>query len=53
MYVPMDRENLLYKFAYSVGTNFADDSKKQRLLCSAHYFVDIRNVREKQLALQN
>ena len=28
VYVPMDRENLLYKFAYSIGTNFADDLKK-------------------------
>jgi hypothetical protein len=27
MYVPMDRENLMYKFAYFIGTNFADDLK--------------------------
>ena len=31
MYVPMDRKNLIYKFAYSIGTNFADDFKKSHV----------------------
>ena len=31
MYVPMERENLVYKFVYSIGTNFADDFKKSHV----------------------